>query len=256
MKSKSIFCLTIILFISICTHVSSGRKLIIYNGTEDWAYKQIRDNGGVDFNDPINGKNKRVLSGEFISALLTNRLHPIFMSKISNQDNIIIKNAVIKGDIVLNNETIQFPLGFFNCHFESAFYASNTTFENLVVFDNCTFNNIINLRDSTFHGQFRAGKTVFLDYADFTSTKFDSSADFTEAQFNNKNQAISLNSAKVRGDIYFDKATFAGSSDFIGAEFGSLVTMGKVKFTGRSHIAFDKMHISKETLASKVRIDY
>jgi hypothetical protein len=133
-KSKSIFSLTIIFLVIICTQVSCNQNQFWANGTEEWACYQIRDNGIADFTSTIDDKNKRVLRGEFISALLTRRIHPIFTSEISYQD-IVIKNAVIRGNVFLTNQTISFPLIFLNCHFESDFQITHTIFEKIVIFN-------------------------------------------------------------------------------------------------------------------------
>jgi hypothetical protein len=249
MKSRNIFYLVraIVFLIIICTQVSCNQNRnqnrIVFNDTEIWAFKQIRDKGSADLIDTINGKNKRVLSGQSISALLLKNITPEIPNL--NLTGIVIKNAVIKGDVFLNNSTIPFTLVFLNCNFESAFNANNTIFENMAMFDNCTFNSV-DLANSTFRSCFSARKVVFSGYADFASTKFNSQADFTGTEFNNKDKAVSFDGVKAIGDVSFDNATFAGGANFTKAEFESQVCMKKVKFINKSDVAFFSIRISKD----------
>ncbi|HUT01464.1 MAG TPA: pentapeptide repeat-containing protein [Phycisphaerae bacterium] len=173
---------------------------------------------------------RRTISGAFVSALLTHRIHSL-TPPWEPLHSVIIANARITGEVGISGVDIALGVYFVSCEFYGDFVAQRTTFSQGFVFDKSRHNGIVDFSDASFNRRFSANGSTFWSTVLFTNTVFERMAELGNVIFADPNARVSFNGCTSKQTLFMGGATFAGSLDLIGATISGQLNLNGTVFS-------------------------
>ncbi len=194
---------------------------------ELWAYTRITTGWPADLQDYSDDPNQRVLREGAVKRIIIDMKNEGDVRLAQTRD-ITIRNALVKGDLILRFEHIKNAIFFTDCRFEGIFYAEEATFDRSVFLIRNSFKGVV-----------------------FNSAKFSQSLIITEANFTDPNSFLSLNGTIIKGNLNLSKIECAGSVNLVGAECGGQFQMEDAEFTNPdSNVSFARMSVDDAAILS------
>jgi len=187
---------------------------------ERWVQKQVAAGEIADLATRFPNETDRILSAEFVAALVTS---PIKAAKAS-RNGVQIKSAVITGALDLSNAVIAYDTSFTNCCFIDEVYCRKSRFERTLSLSGSSFRSEVDFTLAEIAGGFLADET----------------------QFTNPDEEANFDRVKTVGDFVIRNAVFAGKALFGKADVSGDFHAEGAKFTSAKEEAiFDSARVKE-----------
>ncbi len=187
---------------------------------ETWVLKQVAAGEIADLATIFPNETDRILSAEFVAALVTS---PIKAAKAS-RNGVQIKSAVITGALDLNNAVIAYDISFTDCCFVDEVYCRKSRFERSLTLSGSNFGSEVDFTSAEIAGGFLADET----------------------QFTNPDEEANFDRVKTVGDFDIRNAVFAGKALFGKADVSGDFHAGGAKFASPDQEAvFDSIRVKE-----------
>lgn len=198
-------------------HADSSRVATHNLAAEQYVQDRLLTGEVADLAAQFPNKNDRVISGDFLSALLLS-------AELKGQQTAVIRNAVINGDLNAQLATLPFNLSFDTCQFDGSINLSHAETGELKI-ENSNVSGFFRMDRATVNGDLALESSTFQNAVGLSEINVDGDLIGRGSQFLgtrldvNMDYPFELYRGQVKLAVDFSDATIAGKSIFDNSHF-------------------------------------
>jgi hypothetical protein len=210
---------------AIC-ETDSGEALQL-SEQESWVLTQIRQGKEADLKKNFAGKQENYpLTNAFLEKLLLEGFQDV---QISHR-GVKIANAIIAGDLSLENGEINHAVYLTNCIFQGQINLQKSHFKKDLSFQGSHFLHKANFTGIKIDGSIICTDAIFEDECLWCDAKVDEQFQAERAKFRSTEATADFNSIKIGDCAFFNSAEFHGPVIFVVATIGKQFLADEAKF--------------------------